>query len=116
MDGVTVASDRGDRVRYRTLLAGAHFGIAPFRSGCPWSMAVVDCQAMGLPVIGPRTGWLAEHLDPELLFDTDDEAVRIAERLATDPEFYLVHAKRAHAATADLTPAAVAARYLEAIT
>jgi glycosyltransferase involved in cell wall biosynthesis len=115
VDGVAIASDRGDRVRYRYLLAGADFGIAPFRPGCPWSMSVIDCQAMGLPVIGPRTGWLAEHIDPELLFDTDDEAVQIVERLATDPEFYLVHAKRAHASTIDLTPAAVAAHYLEAI-
>lgn len=115
VDGVAIASDRGDRVRYRNLLAGAHFGIAPFRPGCPWSMSVIDCQAMGLPVIGPRIGWLAEHLDPELVFDTDDQAVRIAERLAADPEFYLVHAKRAQASTTDLTPAAVAARYLEAI-
>ncbi|MCH0560914.1 glycosyltransferase [Streptomyces sp. MUM 16J] len=115
VDGVAVASDQDDRVRYRNLLAGAHFGIAPFRPGCPWSMSVIDCQAMGLPVIGPRTGWLAEHIDAELLFDTDDQAVQIAERLATDPEFYLVHAKRAHASTADLTPAMVAARYLEAI-
>ncbi|MFH8790935.1 glycosyltransferase [Streptomyces roseoverticillatus] len=75
LDGVTVASDRGDRVRYRNLLAGAHFGIAPFRPGCPWSMSVVDCQGMGLPVIAPRTGWLAEHIDDDLLFDTDDQAV-----------------------------------------
>ncbi|MFE6779063.1 glycosyltransferase family 1 protein [Streptomyces sp. NPDC057702] len=114
-DGVTIASDRGDRVRYRDLLAGAHFGIAPFRPGCPWSMSVIDCQTMGLPVIGPRTGWLAEHIDNELLFDTDEQAVRIATRLATDPEFYLLHAKRAHASTTDLAPATVAARYLEAI-
>ncbi|MDH6119373.1 glycosyltransferase involved in cell wall biosynthesis [Kitasatospora sp. GAS204A] len=115
VDGVAVASDRGDRVRYRNLLAESHFGIAPFRPGCPWSMSVIDCQAMGLPVIGPRTGWLAEHIDPELLFDTDDQAARIAGRLATDPEFYQLHAKRAYASTADLTPEAVAARYLEAI-
>ncbi|MFF8702460.1 glycosyltransferase family 1 protein [Streptomyces albidoflavus] len=115
MEGVAVASDRGDRVRYRNLLAGAHFGIAPFRPGCPWSMSVIDCQAMGLPVIGPRTGWLAEHLADELLFDTDEQAVQIAERLATDAEFYLLHAKRAYASTADLAPAVVAARYLEAI-
>lgn len=114
-DGVTVASDRGDRVRYRNILAGAHFGIAPFRPGCPWSMSVIDCQAMGLPVIAPRTGWLAEHIDHELQFDTDEQAVQIATRLATDPEFYLLHAKGAFASTTDLTPAAVAARYLEAI-
>ncbi|KUH36533.1 MULTISPECIES: vegetative cell wall protein [Streptomyces] len=114
-DGVTIASDRGDRVRYRNILAGAHFGIAPFRPGCPWSMSVIDCQAMGLPVITPRTGWLAEHIDEELLFESDEQAAQIATRLATDPEFYLLHAKRAYASTADLTPAAVAARYLEAI-
>ncbi|MFJ9893596.1 glycosyltransferase family 1 protein [Streptomyces sp. NPDC091280] len=115
LDGVTIASDRGDRIRYRDLLAGAHFGIAPFRAGCPWSMSVIDCQGMGLPVIAPRTGWLAEHIDEDLLFDTADQAVAIATRLATDSEFYRVHAKLAHAATADLTPARVAARYLEAL-
>ncbi|MFD0381385.1 hypothetical protein ACFQ2B_00095 [Streptomyces stramineus] len=70
---------------------------------------------MGLPVIAPRTGWLAEHIDDDLLFDTDEEAVQIAARLATDGEFYRVHTKRAHASTTDFAPTAVAARYLEAI-
>ncbi|MCX4406464.1 glycosyltransferase family 1 protein [Streptomyces sp. NBC_01764] len=115
LPGVTVASDRGDRAVYRSMLAGGHFGIAPFRAGCPWSMSVIDCQSMGLPVIAPRTGWLAEHIDEDLLFDTADEAVSIAARLATDPEFYRVQSKRAHAATADLAPAQVAGRYLEAL-
>ncbi|MEU2363066.1 glycosyltransferase family 1 protein [Streptomyces noursei] len=112
---VQVVSDRGDRVRYKNLLAGARFGIAPFRPGCPWSMSVIDCQGMGLPVISPRLGWLAEHIDPELCFTTPDEAVALAERLATDNEFHAVHAKRAHASTADFAPALVAARYLEAL-
>lgn len=115
LPGVTIASDDGDRVRYRQALAGAHFGIAPFRAGCPWSMSVIDCQGMGLPVIAPRTGWLAEHVDEDLLFDSPDEALVIATRLATDREFYRVQAKRAHAATGELRPAAVAARYLEAL-
>jgi hypothetical protein len=108
---VQVVSDRGDRVRYKNLLAGACFGIAPFRPGCPWSMSVIDCQGMGLPVIAPRLGWLAEHIDPELCFTTTAEAVALAERLAADEEFHAVHAKRAHASTADFAPAAVAARY-----
>ncbi|MER5969473.1 glycosyltransferase [Streptomyces sp. NPDC002055] len=112
---VQVVSDRGDRVRYKSLLAGACFGIAPFRPGCPWSMSVIDCQGMGLPVISPRLGWLAEHIDPELCFTTPAEAFAVAERLATDAEFHAVHAKRAHASTADFTPTLVAARYLEAI-
>ncbi|AKA08974.1 glycosyltransferase family 1 protein [Streptomyces noursei] len=112
---VEVVSDRGDRVRYRNLLAGARFGIAPFRPGCPWSMSVIDCQGMGLPVIAPRLGWLAGHIDPELCFTTTAEAVALAQRLATDDEFHAVHAKRAHASTADFTPNLVAARYLEAV-
>ncbi|NJP46483.1 glycosyltransferase family 4 protein [Actinacidiphila epipremni] len=115
LPGVAVVSDRGSRRRYRGLLAGARFGIAPFRVGCPWSMSVIDCEAMGLPVMAPRTGWLAEHIDDDLLFDTADEAVAIATRLATDTEFHRVHAKRAFAATADLAPPVVAARYLEAL-
>ncbi|OKK15494.1 vegetative cell wall protein [Streptomyces sp. CB02488] len=112
---VQIVSDRGDRVRYKDLLAGARFGIAPFRPGCPWSMSVIDCQGMGLPVISPRLGWLAEHIDPELCFTTPAEAVALAERLATDAEFHALHAKRAHASTADFTPALIAARYLEAV-
>ncbi|MEV8389154.1 MULTISPECIES: glycosyltransferase [unclassified Streptomyces] len=112
---VEVVSDRGDRIRYRELLAGARFGIAPFRPGCPWSMSAVDCQGMGLPVISPRMGWLAEHIDPALCFTTAAEAVALAERLATDDAFHAEHAQRAYASTTGLTPALVAARYLEAI-
>ncbi|WP_217166807.1 glycosyltransferase [Streptomyces sp. AC512_CC834] len=115
LPGVTIASDDGDRVRYRQILAGAHFGVAPFRAGCPWSMSVIDCQSMALPVIAPRTGWLAEHVDDDLLFETPDEALAIVARLATDSEFYRVQAKRAHTATADLRPGQVATRYLEAL-
>ncbi|MFF2923330.1 glycosyltransferase [Streptomyces celluloflavus] len=112
---VQVVSDRGDRIRYRQLLAGARFGIAPFRTGCPWSMSVIDCQGMGLPVIAPRMGWLAEHIDAALCFTTPAEAVALAERLATDDAFHAEHAQRAYDSTTGLTAAAVAARYLEAI-
>ncbi|MFE5076980.1 glycosyltransferase [Streptomyces halstedii] len=112
---VQVVSDRGDRVRYKDLLASARFGIAPFRPGWPWSMSVIDCQGMGLPVISPRLGRLAEHIDPELCFTTPAEAVVLAEWLATDAEFHALHAQRAHPSTANFTPALIAARYLEAV-
>lgn len=115
MAHVQVVSDRGDRVRYRQLLSGARFGIAPFRPGCPWSMSVIDCQGMGLPVIAPRTGWFAEHIDPDLCFTTNAEAVALAERLATDTAFHTLHSERAFASTAGLTARAVAVSYLEAI-
>ncbi|MCX4678563.1 hypothetical protein OG413_25190 [Streptomyces sp. NBC_01433] len=71
---VRVASDRGDRARYRSLPAGARFGIAPFRPGCPRSMPVADCPGMGLPVLAPRMGRFAEHGDPALHFTTTADA------------------------------------------
>jgi glycosyltransferase involved in cell wall biosynthesis len=113
--GVQVVSDGGDRGRYRAALRSAHFGIAPFRPGCPWSMSVIDCQAMGLPVIAPRTDWFADHISEDLLFGSDEEAADIALRLAADQEFYAACAKTAHASTSGLRPDLVAARYLEAI-
>jgi glycosyltransferase involved in cell wall biosynthesis len=115
LPGVIIVSDRGERTRYRQLLARAHVGLAPLRPGCPWSMSVIDCQGMGLPVIAPRTGWFAEHIDPELLYDSADGAVELVRRLAGESEFRQLHAKRAHESTAGLTVARVAGAYWEAI-
>lgn len=115
LNGVEILSDRGNRDTYRQVLASSHFALAPFRPGCPWAMSVVDAQAMGLPVIAPRWGWFAEHIDEELLFETNSEAVGLVERLATDPEFYLDHAKWAQETTKDFRVSLVAARYLEAV-
>ncbi|WP_043463957.1 vegetative cell wall protein [Kitasatospora sp. MBT66] len=113
--GVEVAFDGGDRTRYRQVLASSHFGIAPYRPSCPWSLSVIDCQAMGLPVISPRLGWMAEHIHPDLLFDTPAEAAKITARLTGDPAFYAGHSAFAKASTEALAPAVVAARYLEAV-
>jgi hypothetical protein len=116
LDGVEVVSDGGNRATYRTMLAGAHFAVAPFRPGCIWSMSVIDCQAMGVPVIAPRMGWLAEAVDEQLLFDHEDQAVEIARRLTTDTAFWTRHSTTAHQFTEILTPHSTAARFLEALT
>ncbi|MFF1747863.1 hypothetical protein [Streptomyces mirabilis] len=57
LPGVDTVSDRGEPIRYRDLQAGAHFSIAPFRPGCPWSMSVIEWR----PAAGaayPATGTL----------------------------------------------------------
>lgn len=115
LEGVEVVSDGGDRAVYRAVLEGAHFAFAPFRPGCVWSMSVIDCQAMGVPVIAPRLGWLTEAVDEQLLFDHDDQAIELARRLATDPGFWAHHSARARRFTEVLTPAATAVRFAAAL-
>lgn len=115
MPGVQVISDGGDRAFYRDILAGTDLALAPFRAGCTWSMSLIDCQAMGVPVLAPRLGWLARAVEEELAFDEPHEAVKIAEGLLADPAAWTAASARASAATRALAPELVAARYLAAI-
>jgi hypothetical protein len=78
-------------------------------------MSVVDCMAMGVPVLAPRLGWLAEFADPALTFDHPDQAVAIVERLLSDPGFAAAAANRAVTATASLAVDTVADAYLAAV-
>ncbi|MFG1921071.1 glycosyltransferase [Cryptosporangium sp. NPDC048952] len=114
MPGVQVVSDGGDRAFYRELLAGADLALAPFRAGCTWSMSLIDCQAMGVPVLAPRLGWLAGAVEEGLAFDEPHEAVKIAEGLLADPAAWTAASARAAETTRALAPELVAARYLAA--
>ncbi|WP_028648766.1 glycosyltransferase [Nocardiopsis sp. CNT312] len=115
--GITVCTDEGDRERYRALLADTTVGFAPFRSGCTWSMSIIDLHAMGVPVVAPRMAWMAEAIHEDLLFDQADfdSALKIVDRLVEDPAFWNAHSRRAHESTRHLAPEQVAADYLEAI-
>lgn len=115
LDGVQVVSDQGRRDRYRQLVGASAFGLAPFRPGVTWSMSVVDCMAMGVPVLAPRLGWLAEFADPALTFDHPEQAIALVEQLLTDPPFAAACADRAVAATAPLAADVVADAYLAAV-
>jgi glycosyltransferase involved in cell wall biosynthesis len=115
MSNVKILSDSGDRATYRRILGQADFGIAPFREGCTWSMSVVDCMAMGLPVLAPRMGWLAEAAHAELLFDHADEAVTIVERLVAEPEFRDRTSKALQLTVDSLRPDRIASSYLSVV-
>ncbi len=112
---VSILSDNGDRGTYRSILAQADFGLAPFRPGCTWSMSVIDCHAMGMPVVAPRMGWMREAIDEELLFDELTEAAEIADRLLGDDQFWTRHSARARESTERLAPELIAEQYLKAV-
>lgn len=115
LPGVEFASDGGDRAAYREILSRSHLAVAPFRRGCTWSMSVVDCQAMGVPVLAPRLGWLAGAVDEELSFDEPHEGAKIAESLIADPGRWARLSALEAARTRPLAPELIAARYLAAL-
>jgi hypothetical protein len=111
LPNVRIVDDCVSRESYRHLLAAAHFAFAPFRYGLTWSMSVVDCQAMGLPVLAPRSPWGSERVHHELLFDYSAEALEIIRRLMADSEFLRWHSQYAQASTSVLDPDLVAREY-----
>jgi glycosyltransferase involved in cell wall biosynthesis len=112
---VSVLSDNGDRDTYRSILARADFGLAPFRPGCTWSMSVVDCHAMGVPVVAPRMAWMREAIAEDLLFDELSQAAEIADRLLGDDEFWACQSAHAAETTHRLAPELIAEEYLKAV-
>ena len=111
MGNVDIRSDGGDRLRYRDMLASADFGIAPFREGCTWSMSVIDCQAMGTPVISPRMAWQTEAAGDELSFSSTAEAIELIQRLTTDAGFWIKNSVASQASTARLASHVIARQY-----
>jgi hypothetical protein len=112
LPNVTIVSDGRDRGAYRKLILDSSFGIAPFRQGCTWSMSVIDCHAMGVPVIGPRLGWFCEAIDSSLQYESVGEAVTVASRLLLDQEFRTEKAKAVFKSTEHLSPERVVSELL----
>ena len=112
MEGVTLTTEGTDREKYRQLLQGARFGLAPVRQNCPWAMSCVDCMGMGKPVIAPNIAWFREGIPRQLLYETRSQAVGIAYRLMSDDEFYLKMAHASKEATDALTPQVIAGKFL----
>ena len=70
-----------NRDEYLALLSRAQLGFLPFREGLVWSMSAVDLMQRGIPVIGPKIGAVPELLPPSLVFDDEQEAYALVERM-----------------------------------
>ncbi|MCD0449443.1 hypothetical protein LO762_09605 [Actinocorallia sp. API 0066] len=67
-------------------------------------MSVIDCQALGVPVLAPRLGWLAGAVEEQLTFDEPGEAVKIVEELLASPTMWQAASRRAAASTPERWP------------
>lgn len=106
-----VRLDKGgdNRNYYRDILSEAKFGVAPFRSSCPWSMSVIDCLAAGIPVLAKKQAFFSELIPPECLHDGSyEEFCFVWKRLACDKLFWRDCSDAARDMVTHLTPENVA--------
>lgn len=108
----SVVFDEGgdDRNYYKHVLARTKFGVAPFRSCCPWSMSVIDCLAAGLPVLAENQAFFSEVVPQECLHDGSYEQFSfIWRKLACDKIFWRSCSDAGRNMIAHLTPENVTA-------
>lgn len=112
LHGASVTRQGSTREGYRALLAEADAAIAPMRPGCPWSMSVIDCFGLGVPVVGWDVGWFSESLLPALKASSTADLVSRVERLRTDSGLRKSAIEWGHRFVRDLTPEKIARRFL----
>jgi hypothetical protein len=89
LECVRFSYEGGVRASYRQMIESCRIGLAPFRPGCVWSMAALDCMGMGVPVLAPGYAAYPEFIPDYLCFSSRSEAQRLARRLLDDDAFWL---------------------------
>jgi glycosyltransferase involved in cell wall biosynthesis len=88
LQNVEIRTDGNNRETYRDIICNSKISLAPFRQNCTWSMSVIDCMSVGVPVVAPNFAWFSEFIPHELLFGSMDELVKLSKKLFIDKVFY----------------------------
>lgn len=109
---VQLCRDGSNKPLYRNMILNCRLGLAALRRACPWSMSVVDCMGLGLPIVAPNYGAYPEFVPRQLLFIDFTTAEELINRLLVDDDFWTQAAKDCHAAVSAFHPKTVAEQFL----
>lgn len=87
-DNVKVFNGSESRSKYKKYLKQGNIAVGCYRKACVWSMAVVDCLCIGIPVIAPNFAAYPEFIPSILTFNNKEEAEDLIKKLSSDKEFY----------------------------
>jgi hypothetical protein len=113
---VEIRQDGHNRETYREILRSSRAALAPMREGCVWSMSVIDCIGMGVPVVAPRLAFFPEVIPFDLTFNSAEEAVYLIERLLKDDRFYFEKIEECKSILPSIAPEVFAAKFLRMFT
>jgi len=73
LDNVLFTDEGTCRSGYKNLLMNSSLALAAPRRACVWSMSVMDCLGMGVPVFAPDYAFYPELLPNEMLYKSKKE-------------------------------------------
>lgn len=88
LQNVEIRTDGNNRETYRDIICNSKISLAPYRQNCTWSMSVIDCMSVGVPVVAPNFAWFSEFIPRELQFSSMDELIKLSKKLFGDKVFY----------------------------
>lgn len=112
INNVNLVTSSFDRKIYKSFIDNSMFSIAPYRSNCIWAMSCIDSMGMSVPVIAPNIAWFKEIIPDDLLFSTEDEAIKIIKRLSTNSEYWKEKSAEMKKITQSLLPDQIANTFL----
>lgn len=101
------------RILYKDIIKDARVAFGAFRKACVWSMAVVDCMSLGIPVLAPCYGAYKEFVPLNLIFEDYAQAGELTDRLLKDDRFWMECSRACHQITHKLDPSVIAERFVE---
>jgi glycosyltransferase involved in cell wall biosynthesis len=99
------------RAEYKRIIQESRLAFAAFRKACVWSMAAIDCMALGVPTIAPNYASYPEFIPSILLFDDLPQATALTKRLLVDDDFWLECSRQCYARTTELSPEAIGQQF-----
>jgi len=111
IQNVETTTEGSNRQRYRKLLSLCKIAVAPLRIGVTWSMAIVDCMSMGIPVVAPSAWWFKDFIPLSLQYDTIEKQLDIMKKLDADSDFWSQSSIECIHRVENLTPQEIAKKF-----
>lgn len=115
MQNVIGVNGSESREKYKECLQYGQVGIGCYRKACVWSMSVIDCFCVGIPVIAPNFAAYVEFVPEFLRFNNIQEASQLLQKLSSDKNFYKQAIKESREILKKLTPSHIYSQFKKLI-
>lgn len=115
LKNVEIFNGGENRHLYKKILEDSYIAIAPYREACVWSMSVIDCFCLGIPVVAPNFAAYKEFIWSDLLYNDDKQFNDLVIKLLNNKTFYKKAVETSYAFLDNITPSKIANKILKCL-